>query len=127
MKKTPTKKEPPRELPKPPGYPKPESELKFSVITEVQQWGAGDNRSSPPNKGNKEAPRGPSSCLDGVTIVISGVLDSLEREDAENYIKVGRGRRERRAKKSETERERQRDRETENGGFSFPCTFPCPL
>lgn len=87
-KKTPVKKESPKELPKPPGYPKPESELKFSVITEVQQWGQGDNRSAPLNKGNKEAPRGPSSCLEGVTIVISGVLDSLEREDAENYIKV---------------------------------------
>ena len=88
-KKTPPKKEPPKELPKPPGYPKPEAELKFSVITEVQQWGAGDNRAAPPNKGNKEAPRGPSDCLDGVTIVISGVLDSLERDEAEDYIKVG--------------------------------------
>lgn len=87
-KKTPAKKESPKKLPKPPGYPKPESELKFSVIAEAQQWGQGDNRSAPPNKGNKEAPRGPSSCLEGVTIVISGVLDSLEREDAENYIKV---------------------------------------
>ena len=84
--KTPTKKEAPKELPKPPGYPKPESELKFSIM-EAATWEGGDNRSEPPNKGNKEAPRGPSSCLDGVTIVISGVLDSMEREDAENYIK----------------------------------------
>jgi replication factor C subunit 1 len=42
-----------------------------------------DDRSAPPNKGDKEAPRGPANCLEGVTIVISGVLDSLERPDAE--------------------------------------------
>ena len=72
-------------LPKPPV--KTEEELKFSVIAEGGAWGgafgAADNRSAPPNKGDKAAPRGPANCLEGVTIVISGVLDSLERHEAE--------------------------------------------
>jgi hypothetical protein len=57
-KKTPAKKEPPKEPPRPPGHPIAESDLKFTIISEVQQWGAGDNREAPPNKGSKEAPRG---------------------------------------------------------------------
>ena len=53
----------------------------------MQAWAPGDSRAVPPNKGNKEAPRGPNDCLEGVTIVISGVLDSMERDEAEDYIK----------------------------------------
>mmetsp|Transcript_1845 Transcript_1845/g.7158 ORF Transcript_1845/g.7158 Transcript_1845/m.7158 type:complete len:864 (+) Transcript_1845:62-2653(+) len=86
-KKTPAKKEPVKELPKPPGYPKEESELKFSVIQGDQAWGYNDTRAEPPNKGVKIAPRGPNDCLEGVTVVVSGVLDSLEREEAEDYVK----------------------------------------
>jgi len=86
-KKTPAKKEPVKELPTPPGYPKEESELKFSVIQGDQAWGYNDTRAEPPNKGVKIAPRGPNDCLEGVTVVVSGVLDSLEREEAEDYVK----------------------------------------
>ena len=86
-KRTPTKKEPPREIPKPPGYPKPESELKFSVLESTGAWAANDSRADPPNKGQKPAPRGPSDCLEGVTFVITGILDSLERDQAEDYAR----------------------------------------
>ena len=86
-KKTPVKKEPAKELPMPPGYPKEESELKFSVIQEASAWGYNDTRAEPPNKGVKVHPRGPNDCLQGVTIVVSGVLDSMERADAEDFIK----------------------------------------
>ena len=41
----------------------------------------------PPNKGRKPAPRGPDGCLEGCTFVVSGVLDSLERDEAEDFIK----------------------------------------
>ena len=87
-KKTPAKKEPVKELPKPPGYPKEESELKFSVLESTgQAWAANDTRAEPPNKGVKIAPRGPNDCLEGVTVVVSGVLDSLERDEAEDFVK----------------------------------------
>ena len=86
--KTPTKKEPPRELPRPPGYPKPDSELKFSVLESAGAWAANDSRATPANKHNKPPPpRGPSDCLEGVTFVITGILDSLERDEAEDFIK----------------------------------------
>ena len=87
-KRTPTKKEPPREIPKPPGYPKPESELKFSVLESTGPWAANDSRAEPANKHAKPAPpRGPSDCLEGVTFVITGILDSLERDEAEDFVK----------------------------------------
>jgi replication factor C subunit 1 len=86
-KRTPTKKEPPRLIPKPPGYPKPDNELKFSVLETTGAWAANDSRADPPNKGSKPAPRGPSDCLEGVTFVITGILDSLERDQAEDYVK----------------------------------------
>jgi replication factor C subunit 1 len=86
-KRTPTKKEPPRLIPKPPGYPKPDNELKFSVLETTGAWAANDSRADPPNKGAKPAPRGPSDCLEGVTFVITGILDSLERDQAEDYVK----------------------------------------
>ena len=35
----------------------------------------------------KPPPRGPSDCLEGVTVVITGVLDSLERDEAEDFIR----------------------------------------
>ena len=87
-KRTPTKKEPPRELPRPPGYPKPDSELKFSVLESAGVWAANDSRATPANKHNKPPPpRGPSDCLEGVTFVITGILDSLERDEAEDFVK----------------------------------------
>ncbi|WCJ24375.1 Replication factor C subunit 1 [Euphorbia peplus] len=49
-------------------------------------------RKDPPHKGEKEVPEGASDCLSGFTFVISGTLDSLEREEAEDLIKRHGGR-----------------------------------
>uniref|UniRef100_A0A803NP07 Replication factor C subunit 1 n=1 Tax=Cannabis sativa TaxID=3483 RepID=A0A803NP07_CANSA len=49
-------------------------------------------RKDPPNKGQKEVPEGTPDCLTGLTFVISGTLDSLEREEAEDLIKRHGGR-----------------------------------
>ncbi|CAM8899507.1 unnamed protein product [Rhodiola kirilowii] len=49
-------------------------------------------RKDPPHKGEKEIPEGTSDCLAGLTFVISGTLDSLEREEAEDLIKRHGGR-----------------------------------
>lgn len=49
-------------------------------------------RKDPPHKGEKEIPEGASDCLAGLTFVISGTLDSLEREEAEDLIKRYGGR-----------------------------------
>ncbi|XP_073040516.1 replication factor C subunit 1 [Primulina eburnea] len=49
-------------------------------------------RKDPPHKGEKEVPTGAANCLDGLTFVISGTLDSLEREEAEDLIKRHGGR-----------------------------------
>ncbi|KAL6497828.1 replication factor C subunit 1 [Orobanche hederae] len=49
-------------------------------------------RKDPPHKGEKEVPEGAAGCLDGLTFVISGTLDSLEREEAEDLIKRHGGR-----------------------------------
>ncbi|KAK3272038.1 hypothetical protein CYMTET_19640 [Cymbomonas tetramitiformis] len=46
------------------------------------------NRSmEPPKKGHKSIPRGSSSCLQGLCFVISGVLDSMDRNECHEYIK----------------------------------------
>ncbi|KAA8550128.1 hypothetical protein F0562_001812 [Nyssa sinensis] len=49
-------------------------------------------RKDPPHKGEKEIPEGAPDCLAGLTFVISGTLDSLEREEAEDLIKRYGGR-----------------------------------
>lgn len=49
-------------------------------------------RKDPPHKGQKEVPEGAPDCLAGLTFVISGTLDSLEREEAEDLIKRHGGR-----------------------------------
>ena len=48
---------------------------------------AGGERMAPPNAGQKEVPTGSPNCLAGKAFVITGVLDSLEREAAEDLIK----------------------------------------
>ncbi|KAF3975047.1 hypothetical protein CMV_001674 [Castanea mollissima] len=58
-------------------------------------WGGFMNfgeRKDPPHKGEKEVPEGAPNCLAGLTFVISGTLDSLEREEAEDLIKRHGGR-----------------------------------
>ncbi|KAM0864037.1 hypothetical protein ACQ4PT_044193 [Festuca glaucescens] len=49
-------------------------------------------RKDPPHKGEKEVPEGAPDCLAGLTFVISGTLDSLEREEAGDVIKRYGGR-----------------------------------
>ncbi|KAE9620696.1 putative replication factor C subunit 1, P-loop containing nucleoside triphosphate hydrolase [Lupinus albus] len=49
-------------------------------------------RKDPPHKGEKDVPEGAPTCLAGLTFVISGTLDSLEREEAEDLIKRHGGR-----------------------------------
>uniref|UniRef100_A0A0D9XTE1 Replication factor C subunit 1 n=1 Tax=Leersia perrieri TaxID=77586 RepID=A0A0D9XTE1_9ORYZ len=49
-------------------------------------------RKDPPHKGEKEVPEGSPDCLTGLTFVISGTLDSLEREEATDLIKRYGGR-----------------------------------
>ncbi|KAK3149694.1 hypothetical protein QOZ80_3AG0221030 [Eleusine coracana subsp. coracana] len=49
-------------------------------------------RKDPPHKGEKEVPEGAADCLSGLTFVISGTLDSLEREEATDLIKRYGGR-----------------------------------
>ena len=51
------------------------------------KWNPNAVRASPPNAGNKDLPNGVDGCLNGLTFVITGVLDSLEREQAEDLIK----------------------------------------
>jgi hypothetical protein len=40
----------------------------------------------PPNKGKKDLPVGQAGCLEGLSFIITGVLDSLEREEASKLI-----------------------------------------
>jgi BRCT domain type II-containing protein len=40
----------------------------------------------PPNKGQKPLPVGPPGCLEGLSFIITGILDSLEREEASKLI-----------------------------------------
>ena len=45
------------------------------------------NRSiEPPNKGKKTYPQGPKDALKGVNVIISGVLDSMTREEMTNFV-----------------------------------------
>lgn len=40
----------------------------------------------PPNRGKKPLPEGPENCLFGKTFMITGILDSLLRTEAEKLI-----------------------------------------
>lgn len=44
------------------------------------------NRSGPANPGSKEIPKGKPNCLAGLTFVLTGVYDSLERDEAADVI-----------------------------------------
>ncbi|GFR43759.1 hypothetical protein Agub_g4871 [Astrephomene gubernaculifera] len=64
----------------------PEEQVNFSLMPEGGE-AAGNDAVEPPNYRQKEAPRGHPDCLTGRTFVITGVLDSLMRPDAEDLIK----------------------------------------
>ncbi|XP_075400542.1 replication factor C subunit 1 isoform X2 [Tenrec ecaudatus] len=44
------------------------------------------NREGPKALGSKEIPKGADNCLEGLTFVITGVLESIEREEAKSLI-----------------------------------------
>lgn len=70
-------KEPPTKKPKPqPKTPKTNSNFKPPWL----------NSTSPPNKGKKSLPQGKPNCLKGKVFIVTGVLDSLEREEAWKLI-----------------------------------------
>ncbi len=52
------------------------------------KWSGGRiDHATPPQWGSKTVPRGQKGCLEGLAFVLSGVLDSLKREEAEDLIK----------------------------------------
>ncbi|GIL93301.1 hypothetical protein Vretimale_15681 [Volvox reticuliferus] len=63
-----------------------EEQVNFSLMPEGGE-AAGNDSTEPPNYRRKEVPRGHPDCLTGRTFVITGVLDSLMRPDAEDLIK----------------------------------------
>lgn len=66
--------------------PTDEASMKISFMPESSYQGRAEDH--PPNKGVKPPPpRGHPDCLTGKTFVISGVLDSLTRGEAEDFIK----------------------------------------
>ena len=50
------------------------------------------NRGGPRAPGSKEIPVGAENCLEGLTFVFTGVLESLERDDAADLVKRYGGR-----------------------------------
>ncbi|GAB1600582.1 replication factor C subunit 1-like [Argonauta hians] len=50
------------------------------------------NREGPQNLGAKEIPKGAENCLEGLTFVITGVLESIERDEAKSLIERYGGR-----------------------------------
>ncbi|XP_070209411.1 replication factor C subunit 1-like isoform X2 [Littorina saxatilis] len=60
-----------------------------------RNWGAYRsflNREGPAAPGSKEIPTGAENCLEGLTFVITGVLDSLERDEAKSLVERYGGR-----------------------------------
>ena len=56
------------------------------------KWYPGKKDTAPPNKGNKRVPVAKANCLASLTFVITGTLDSLEREEAQALIEKYGGR-----------------------------------
>ncbi|EDV47831.1 replication factor C subunit 1 [Drosophila erecta] len=81
---------------------KPAADLESSVLTDEERherkrvsavlYQKYKNRSSCLNPGSKEIPKGSPDCLSGLTFVVTGVLESMEREEAESVIKEYGGR-----------------------------------
>jgi replication factor C subunit 1 len=72
--------------------PSPASSPSLASISPTKQSQRGSNyraylsRPPPPKQGQKDLPCGPRDCLRGKEFVITGVLDSLTREDAQDLI-----------------------------------------
>ena len=77
--------------------PATEEETKFTVRAVTAEFnpyqqGGGDD-APPPNRGKKPSPpRGGDDCFNGLTFVITGTLDSIYRNEAEDLIKRHGGR-----------------------------------
>ncbi|XP_034661870.1 replication factor C subunit 1 isoform X2 [Drosophila subobscura] len=81
---------------------KPPADLETSVLTDEERherkrmsavlYQKFKNRSACLNPGSKEIPTGTPDCLKGLTFVVTGVLESMEREEAESVIKGYGGR-----------------------------------
>lgn len=65
---------------------------KITKMQEGAAWGAGGTEKEPPNHGSVEYPRGHADCLCKYTVVISGVLESMMRQDAMDFVKRHGGR-----------------------------------
>ncbi|XP_025091531.1 replication factor C subunit 1-like [Pomacea canaliculata] len=65
---------------------KPENEGKGSAIRNRENYRNFLNREGPRALGSKEIPTGEENCLEGLSFVITGVLESMEREEAKSLI-----------------------------------------
>lgn len=75
--------------------PSDEDLIESGKVTKMQEgaaWGAGGSEKEPPNHGSVDYPRGHPDCLCKYTIVISGVLESMLRQDAMDFVKRHGGR-----------------------------------
>lgn len=54
--------------------------------TNYQAYRSYLNREGPKALGSKEIPKGAENCLEGLTFVITGVLESIERDEAKSLI-----------------------------------------
>ncbi|KAK4526448.1 hypothetical protein GAYE_SCF24G4364 [Galdieria yellowstonensis] len=74
-------------------FKKVDATKKSAVTTSRSfQRGPWQHSVSPPNKGKKTKPNGSPGCLQGLTFCITGVLDSLEREECTDLIRSLGGR-----------------------------------
>ena len=68
----------PEKPPSPPQKQSTSSPSGFSILMNRPEH--------PPNKGKKALPIGQPGCLEGLSFLITGILDSLEREEASKLI-----------------------------------------
>jgi len=66
--------------------PKAAPDTGFAAKTLTPNFRDYKAREGPRNPGSKEVPEGAANCLEGLTFVITGVLESLERTEAQSII-----------------------------------------
>lgn len=69
-----------------------ESELNFTVMDRTPTHSSFQGAQVPELHGQKQAPRGQEECLTGKIFTITGVLESLTRDEATELIKQHGGR-----------------------------------